>query len=52
MIRKHVVIDKDTFDTMNKVIKESKKVKELESKLKQVFNEANNYADSYKSLEK
>ena len=33
--KKHVVIDKDTFDTMNKV-----------------FNEVNNYADSYKSLEK
>lgn len=50
--KKHVVIDKDTFDTMNKVIKESKKIKELEPKIKQVFNEVNNYADSYKSLEK
>lgn len=50
--KKHVAIDKDTFDTMNKVIKESKKIKELEPKIKQVFNEVNNYADSYKSLEK
>ena len=50
--KKHVVIDKDTFDTMNKVINESKKIKELEPKIKQVFNEVNNYADSYKSLEK
>ena len=29
-----------------------KKIKELEPKIKQVFNEVNNYADSYKSLEK
>ena len=50
--KKHVVVDKDTFDTMNKVIKESKKIKELEPKIKQVFNEVNNFADSYKSLEK
>ena len=50
--KKHVVIDKDTFDTMNKVIKESKKMKELEPKIKQIFHEVNNYADSYKSLEK
>ncbi len=50
--KKHILIDKDTFDTMNKVINESKKIKELEPKIKQVFNEVNNYADSYKSLEK
>ncbi len=50
--KKHIVIDKDTFDTMNQVINESKKIKELEPKIKQVFNEVNNYADSYKSLEK
>ena len=37
---------------MNKVINESKKIKELEPKITQVFNEVNNYADSYKSLEK
>ena len=37
---------------MNKVISKSKKIKELEPKIKQVFNEVNNYADSYKSLEK
>ena len=35
---------------MNRVINESKKIKELKPKIKQVFNEANNYADSYKSL--
>lgn len=50
--KKHVVLDKTTFDTMNKVIKESRKIKELEPKIKQIFKEVNNYADSYKSLEK
>ena len=50
--KKHVVIDKDTFDTMNKVINESKKIRELQHKIEQVFNEVNNYASSYKSLEK
>jgi len=50
--KKHVVIDKATFDTMNWLINESKKIKELVPKIKQVFNEVNNYADSYKSLEK
>ena len=49
--KKHVIVDKNTFDTMNKVINESKKIKELEPKIKEVFNEVNNYADSYKSLE-
>jgi len=50
--KKHIVIDKDTFDTMNKVINESKKIKELEPKIRQVFAEVNNYVDSYNSLEK
>ena len=47
-----MIIDKDTFDIMNNVIKESKKIKELEPKIKQVFNEVDSYANSYKSLEK
>lgn len=50
--KKHMIIDKDTFDIMNNVIKESKKIKELEPKIKQVFNDVNNFANSYKSLEK
>lgn len=49
--KKHIVIEKDTFETMNKVIKESKKVMELQPKINEVFNEINNYADSYNSLE-
>ena len=39
---------KDTFDSMNNVINESKKVMELQP----IFNEVDNYANSYKSLEK
>lgn len=50
--KKHIVVEKDTFDTMHKVINESKKVMELQPKINEVFNEINNYTDSYNSLEK
>ena len=48
----YVKVKKDTFDSMNKVIKESKKVMELQPKLQTIFNEVDNYANSYKTLEK
>lgn len=50
--KNQVIVNKDTFDTINKVINESKKIRELQHKIEQVFNEVNNYASSYKSLEK
>ena len=50
--KKHVVVEKETFDTMNKAINESKKVMELQPKINEVFNEINNYVDSYNCLEK
>ena len=50
--KKHIVVEKDTFDTMNKVIKESKKVMELQLKINEVFNEVDSYIASYNSLEK
>lgn len=50
--KKHIIVEKDTFDTMNKVIKESKKVMELQPKINQVFNEVDNYVSSYNLLEK
>ncbi len=50
--KNQVIVNKDSFDTMNKVINESKKIRELQPKIEQVFNEVNNYANSYKSLEK
>ena len=50
--KKHIVVEKDTFDTMNMVIIETKKVKELQSKIEQVFNDINSYVNSYNSLDK
>ena len=49
---KHVILEKETFDSMNNVINESKKVMELQPKLQAVFNEVDGFANSYKSLEK
>lgn len=50
--KKHIVVEKDTFDTMHKAINESKKVMELQPKINEVFNEINNYDDSYNYLKK
>ncbi len=50
--KKHIIVEKDTFDTMNKVIKESKKIMELQPKINQVFNEVDSYVSSYNLLEK
>ena len=47
-----VKVKKDTFDSMNNVISESKKIMELQPKLQTIFNEVDSYANSYKSLEK
>ena len=47
-----VKVKKDTFDSMNNVISESKKVMELQPKLQTIFNEVDSYTNSYKSLEK
>ena len=49
---KHVILEKETFNSMNNVINESKKVMELQPKLQAIFNEVDSYANSYKSLEK
>jgi len=50
--KKHIIVQKDTFDTMHKAINESKKVMELQPKINEVFNEINNYTGSYNLLEK
>lgn len=47
-----VKVKKDTFESMNNIIKESKKVMEMQPKLRTIFNEVDSYANSYKSLEK
>ena len=45
-------VKKETFDSMNKVIDESKKIREIQPKLQTIFNEVDKYASSYKTLEK
>ena len=46
--KKHVILEKDTFDSMNNVINETKKIMEIQPKLEAVFKEVNNYTNSYK----
>lgn len=48
----YVKVKKETFDSMNKVINETKKVMEIQPRLNQLFQEVNDYANSYSSLEK
>ena len=50
--KEYVKIKKDTFDDMNNIIKETKKIMEVQPKLQKVFDEVDNYSNSYKSLEK
>ena len=50
--KEYLKVKRETFDSMNKVIDESKKVREIQPKLQTIFNEVENYANSYKSLEK
>ena len=50
--KKHIIVDKETFDSMNKVIDESKKIKEIEPKIKTIFEEINTFSTNYKTLEK
>src|SRR5574344_2674459 len=46
-----VKVKKDTFESMNNVIEETKKIKELQPKLEHVFNEVDSYTISYRTLE-
>ena len=48
----HVLVEKDTFESMNKVIKESKKAIEFQPKLQQLFDEVDTYTRSHQTLEK
>ncbi len=49
--KNQVIVNKDTFDTMEKIVKESKKVIEFQPKIYEVFQEINCYATGYKTLE-
>ena len=50
--KEYVKIKKDTFDSMNKVIFESKKIMEIQPALKKVYNEVDTYTQSYQNLQK
>ena len=47
----HVLVEKETFDSMNKVIKETKKAIEIEPKIKNLFDEVDGFTKSHQSLE-
>ena len=48
--KKHVILETETFESMNNVIKESKKVMELQPKIEKVFKEIDSYTTSYNKL--
>ena len=48
----HVLVEKETFDSMNNVIKETKKAIEFQPKLEQLFSEVDTYTKSHQTLEK
>ncbi len=48
----YVKIRKDTFDSMQNIIKETKKVMEFQPKMEQLFNEVNTFSKSHQTLEK
>ena len=50
--KEYVKIKKDTFNSMNKVIEQTKKVMEMQPKIQKVYDEVDEYAKSYKYLEK
>lgn len=49
--KEYVKVKKDTFNSMKKVIDETKKVMEIQPKIMRVYNEVDEYAKSYKFLE-
>ena len=50
--KNQVIVNVDTFNTMKRIVKESKKVVELQPKINEVFDEINGYSSGYKILEK
>ena len=50
--KEYVKVKKETFESMNKVIDEFKKIREIQPKLQTVFDKVDGYANSYKYLEK
>ncbi len=50
--KEYVKVRKDTFDSMQNVIKETKKAIEFQPKLESLFNEVDTYTKSHQTLEK
>ncbi len=50
--KEYVKVKKDTFDSMNNVIKETKKAMEFQPKMEQLFDEVNAFSKSHQTLEK
>lgn len=50
--KEYVKIKKETFDSMNHVIQETKKVMEMQPKLEQLFDEVETYTTDYQSIQK
>ena len=50
--KEYIKVKKDTFDSMQNVIKETKKAIEFQPKLESLFNEVDTYTKSHQSLEK
>ena len=50
--KEYVKVRKDTFDSMHKVINETKKAMEFQPKMEQLFNEVETFSKSHQTLEK
>ena len=50
--KEYIKVRKDTFDSMQNVIKETKKAIEFQPKLESLFNEVDTYTKSHQTLEK
>ena len=50
--KKHIILEKETFDSMNNIIKETKSIMNFQPKMEQLFNEVNTFTKSHKALEK
>ena len=50
--KEYVKVKRETFDSMNNVIKETKKAIEFQPKIEQLFNEVDTFTRSHQTLEK
>ena len=50
--KKHIIVEKDTFKSMNNVITETKKAIEFQPKVDNLFNEVQSFTKSHQLLEK